>query len=767
MSSRGPSSTGPAVRSEKETTKQPVAVTAFPPSAQRSRPPELLFTLPCTVCRRQFPCVGPAASPPALNGDDVALLSRSSLPLPGKYLASGATRSYTGGATHPCVAAAEAGSPCVPSVIERTVAASLETAGGKYQALRRAPFADYRAQAVAPATAIATAATDGYRQSASQQTIASLLPLNFTYPLDWMSPADVHQFAREALEAAFLSVDCGTAPAAARAAISRSEDADADTGSEAAPSFHPGLLPHSTTTTASRTDASPASAVESLHEALLAIVTRHSLDASLAGGGGGVLRPPMCPACWVKEALGTLRDSAVRACDDTAALAALPPPTLASLASCGAGSAKPKLGSARASANARFRGPLTDAFAFDPLGCAPLIPSVLDGLGVDWDCDTATAMDDYNNDDERCRAAREERVRLEAHARELRLELATLDMEDQEASDALAALQQRRNTLYTDVLAPYAEESAQLAVVTAAMADSLAAVRAVPIESWAFPIQADPSSAMGAFGTITGLRLGLVGSSSVAARADVTGPAAEAALQTRLLRDSMTRQQFHTRAALSGGLTAVAASTDGADPSSPAHPSHQQQRRAAVVREERVPPAEVNAACAFLAQLLVGLAAANGHTFEAARINLTGSSDHRTTVDILETSRAATTATAATAATVSVKSTADFFLTNRFFAWRTFGAACDAVAACVAELCEVLVSKLQRQQVGATTNGVTPAPRPPCTITRGKGADNYSVAHGSVSDAVWTVAMRKLLANVHWCVQASAVRPAPREGQAN
>ncbi|KAG5486445.1 hypothetical protein LSCM4_07376 [Leishmania orientalis] len=46
-------------------------------------------------------------------------------------------------------------------------------------------------------------------------------------------------------------------------------------------------------------------------------------------------------------------------------------------------------------------------------------------------------------------------------------------------------------------------------------------------------------------------------------------------------------------------------------------------------------------------------------------------------------------------------------------------------------------------------------PLQPPFRTRGDTVDGFSVRHGSVSEAIWTLGMKKLLANVRWCMEAT------------
>lgn len=282
-----------------------------------------------------------------------------------------------------------------------------------------------------------------------------------------------------------------------------------------------------------------------------------------------------------------------------------------------------------------------------------------------------------------------------------------------------------------------------------------------------------------------------------------------------------------------------------------------------------VSPAEVNAACGCLLNLLSYMARVNGFSFRTAVLQPHGS---QSTVAILREVRLPATATSAAPSPSFLSGTAvagavsaalqqlslwrpseaaptpggaesslaapslpiitrevdrvvDFFLTDRFLAWRTFGEACVAVAGCVAELCAALQESLrcwqQQEQMsqarpvidpsdvrggaasvpplssGGGSRGIpaffpssdgadvsrygrlTDEPQtppgsgaqgqlggslaavqrfpisPPYTI-RGGAVDGFSVRHGQVPEAIWTLGMKKLLANVDWCVKATA-----------
>ncbi|CBZ24074.1 conserved hypothetical protein [Leishmania mexicana MHOM/GT/2001/U1103] len=351
----------------------------------------------------------------------------------------------------------------------------------------------------------------------------------------------------------------------------------------------------------------------------------------------------------------------------------------------------------------------------------------------------------------------------------------------------------------------------------------------------------------------------------------------------------------------------------------------------------RVSPLEVNAACGYLLLLLNYLAHVNGFSFRTAVLRPAG---NRSTVALLKrvpasasgakrrgsaaaatrssafspfifsyfTGRGATVTQAsgdAKSARATTRSSfahvvdheVDFYLTDRLLAWRTFGAACVAVATCVKELADALHESLRCWRVRenmvcrpapsaapaapsgtvkgtadasgfetapaaaadagshesgsgaegaqartdvsvackqapapvalpqllrnlASTNdhlisaesarsssapqgsaaaldtpgslGTTPAergnglrksastssrPQPPQEVeseqrrsspaaggrfplqppfrTRGDTVDGFSVRHGSVSEAIWTLGMKKLLANVQWCMEAT------------
>ncbi|KPI90636.1 hypothetical protein ABL78_0232 [Leptomonas seymouri] len=306
------------------------------------------------------------------------------------------------------------------------------------------------------------------------------------------------------------------------------------------------------------------------------------------------------------------------------------------------------------------------------------------------------------------------------------------------------------------------------------------------------------------------------------------------------------------------------------------------------VVHQRVSLGEVNAACGYLLLLLNYLAYVNGFSFKAAILRPAGD---RSTVALLKrtakdaqkgngsaaaaaasttpasafatpfrflglftnppvstenfndkhASFAAAAARSSSRASGTVDYEVDFHITDRFFAWRTFGAACVAVAACVRELSDALHESLRcwrlrehmmrqhRQEeavestdtvaaaqtsngdgtsgrearshcvrwiaplslpqltealeqsapVRSTTAGVDDPEAATPTTPTATGAsptqaattsafplhppyrilhdtvDGFSVRHGSVSEAIWTLGMKKLLANVQWCTEAT------------
>jgi hypothetical protein len=155
----------------------------------------------------------------------------------------------------------------------------------------------------------------------------------------------------------------------------------------------------------------------------------------------------------------------------------------------------------------------------------------------------------------------------------------------------------------------------------------------------------------------------------------------------------------------------------------------------------RVSLAELNAACGYLLLLLNYLAQVNGFAFQTALLRPAG--DHSTVALLKRVSRSATVAAASSRASTSslnplsffglfanaasgpgqantthaaaaaatstppwspssaarssytVDCEVDFYITDRLFAWRTFGAACVAVAACVRELSDALHESLR------------------------------------------------------------------------
>ncbi|KAK7201861.1 Autophagy protein Apg6 [Novymonas esmeraldas] len=266
------------------------------------------------------------------------------------------------------------------------------------------------------------------------------------------------------------------------------------------------------------------------------------------------------------------------------------------------------------------------------------------------------------------------------------------------------------------------------------LAARLAYVAATPVDALCFSIDVS-----GPIGLITGLRLGLVppyagtvrrGSaapaSALSSTSSRTAKPVKAESEEAVYLDAAVRRQVsytqlllsgHTSAAhqtVAGGAAAAAAAADGGS--------------------LHVSPQETNAACGYMLLLLSYLAHVNGFTFTTAVLRPAGD---RSTVALLKhvavpaaaastapsssqsssllspfrllsylTSSAAAVPTAsATTTHVVVDHVLDFYLTDRLLAWRTFGAACVAVAACVQELSDALQESLRCWRVRESITG--------------------------------------------------------------
>ncbi|KEG10301.1 hypothetical protein DQ04_03911000 [Trypanosoma grayi] len=198
------------------------------------------------------------------------------------------------------------------------------------------------------------------------------------------------------------------------------------------------------------------------------------------------------------------------------------------------------------------------------------------------------------------------------------------------------------------------------------------------------------------------------------------------------------------------------------------HTLHMQQgytRSLLGSREEYVSVAEINNACGSLLRLLQ-------HLIDWHRIPVQNSAlrpnGEQSTVEAI---------TARGSPLKVSRRVADFFINEKFFAWKTFGTGCSIVTSCVLEIVSWMTDRLQlladdvRQHLAreedenspvdssvsscaaAVLQSLTP-PTPPYVVTQDR-VDGFSVRHGDVSDELWTIAIKKLLAVVQWCVMAS------------
>lgn len=188
-------------------------------------------------------------------------------------------------------------------------------------------------------------------------------------------------------------------------------------------------------------------------------------------------------------------------------------------------------------------------------------------------------------------------------------------------------------------------------------------------------------------------------------------------------------------------------------------------------RVRRVHIHEINAACGALLSLLECLAAQNSLTWTHVRLHPRG---ERSTVQALGRKGGSHGSTSAVTVTVVVERELDFYIAEGFFVWRSFGTACVAVARCVRELCTRLAQRLrdaqragQMQREGSETvtdareRGMQTAAEayplsctPPYSMSEDR-VDGLCLKYGAVKEEVWTLAMKRLLANVQWCVFAT------------
>ncbi|KAG8339321.1 hypothetical protein TRVL_09851 [Trypanosoma vivax] len=273
-----------------------------------------------------------------------------------------------------------------------------------------------------------------------------------------------------------------------------------------------------------------------------------------------------------------------------------------------------------------------------------------------------------------------------------------------------------------------------------------------------------PISTRGSVGTVAGLRLGKYNADSAKRNLDaepVFDPMANTAITTS---SQSTQTSVRLTSGSSGGLC-VRVPSDGGSTSDFAtlfRMTQQQQqcylRGLLEKRPDVVSVMEINNACGYLLLLLVSLAKRYNIEVRGVVLHPNGEQSKVEIISVRDTTLEVT------------RHFADFFIKEQFFAWKTFGAACVAVAGYVREMARWMSQELKRLQeraqksTAAACSGVdaraetvwTPlsTSTPPYVITKDQ-IDGFPLRHGSVSDEQWTVAMKKLLAVVQWCVLAS------------
>jgi beclin 1 len=96
----------------------------------------------------------------------------------------------------------------------------------------------------------------------------------------------------------------------------------------------------------------------------------------------------------------------------------------------------------------------------------------------------------------------------------------------------------------------------------------------------------------------------------------------------------------------------------------------------------------------------------------------------------------------------------DFFITEKFFKWKTFGSACVVFVQCTKELVSVLQSSLLARfpaHQESPNGNVTFPPHP----IEGDKIGGFSVKSGDTNDESWVKGMKSLLAVLDWCISTT------------
>ncbi|RNF04233.1 hypothetical protein TraAM80_05500 [Trypanosoma rangeli] len=179
-------------------------------------------------------------------------------------------------------------------------------------------------------------------------------------------------------------------------------------------------------------------------------------------------------------------------------------------------------------------------------------------------------------------------------------------------------------------------------------------------------------------------------------------------------------------------------------------------------RNDSVSVAEINQACGYLLLLLKHIKEHHRIPLEKYVLRLNG---EQSTVEVVSARGSPPQMTCRSS---------DFFICEKLFSWKTFGAACVTVASFVQELVMWMQDRLLglreavhrrlTEEVAAVHSAWVSSATPvleslvpaeaPYVIMQDK-VDGFPVCHSDVSEELWTLGMKKLLEVVRWCVAAS------------
>lgn len=150
---------------------------------------------------------------------------------------------------------------------------------------------------------------------------------------------------------------------------------------------------------------------------------------------------------------------------------------------------------------------------------------------------------------------------------------------------------------------------------------------------------------------------------------------------------------------------------------------------------------EINCGCSYLAMVLQTLASRNHLSLQYCTIRVKSC---ETTIETILPGK-------------KEVSELTFHIVDRFFAWKTFGAACCVFADGVRQVSEFLQRALQNRL--STDSSLFPASitswslKPPHAMGDGV-VGGASVKHGTANEETWTLGMRNLMDNLQWCLVA-------------